>query len=98
VYEHQGQSAEARRLRARFVQLTEQEQQVLDLRTRIGFGVGDPATYLRLARAYRASGDLDRAYETLVAALQRAPNDAATRAEMRAVAALTGRRAEVKGP
>jgi len=98
VRDRQGRTAEAHRLRARFVQLTEQEQQVLDLRTRIGFGVGDPATYLRLARAYRASGDLDRAYETLVAAVQRAPNDAATRAEIRAVAVLTGRPAVGEAP
>lgn len=91
VYDQQGRKALARRQRELFVRLTEQEQQILDLRTRIGFGGGDPPTYLRLARAYRASGDLDRAYETLVAAVQRAPNDPATRAEMRAAAALTGR-------
>ncbi len=89
-----GQAAAARQHRSLFVRLTEQEQQILDLRTRLGFGGGDSATYLRLARAYRAAGDLDRAYETLVAALQRAPTHPVLRAEMRAVAAQSGRPAE----
>jgi tetratricopeptide (TPR) repeat protein len=92
VQDRLGRAAAARRERALFVRLTEQEQQILDMRTRIGFGDADPATYLRLARAYRAAGQLDRAYETLVAARQRAPQDPVTRAELHAVAALTGRR------
>ena len=91
-YDRLGRPADARRERALFVRLSGQEQQILDLRARIGFGGGDPATYLRLARAYRGAGEPDRAYETLVAALQRFPRDPATGAEMRAVAALTGRR------
>ena len=74
-----------------FDRLTEQEQQILDLRTRIGFGDAEPATYLRLARAYRAAGELERAQETLVAALQRAPRDPGIQAEARAVSGLVGR-------
>jgi tetratricopeptide (TPR) repeat protein len=88
-----GRTAAARRERALFVRLSKQEQQILDLRARIGFGGDDPATYLRLARAYRSAGELDRAYETLVSALQRFPRDRASGAEMHAVAALTGRHA-----
>lgn len=91
VEDHLGRAADARRLRALFTRLTEQEQQILDLRTRIGFGDADPATYLRLARAYRAAGELERSHETLVAALQRAPRDSAIQAEMRSVDGLLGR-------
>jgi tetratricopeptide (TPR) repeat protein len=97
AYDRLGRAADSRQQRTLFSRLTEQEQQILDLRNRIGFGGEDPKTYVRLARAYRAAGDLDRAYETLVATRQRWPNDPAARAEMRAVAALTGRPAAVTG-
>lgn len=93
AYDRLGRPADARRERALFVRLSKQEQQILDLRARIGFGGDDPVTYLRLARAYRAAGELDRAYETLLSALQRFPRDPAAQAEIRAVAALTGRTA-----
>jgi tetratricopeptide (TPR) repeat protein len=95
AYDRLGRPEDARRERALFVRLSRQEQQILDLRARIGFGGDDPPTYLRLARAYRAAGELDRASETLVSALQRFPRDRATLAEMRAVAALTGQRPAV---
>jgi tetratricopeptide (TPR) repeat protein len=91
AYDRQGRAADAERQRARFARLTEQEQQILDLRARIGFGPEDAALYFRLARAYRAAGELDRAYETLVSGLQRAPHDTTARAELRALARLTGR-------
>lgn len=97
AYDRLGRAEEARRHRELFARLSEQEQQILDLRNRIGFGGDDPRVYARLARAYRAAGAMDRAYETLVAALQRWPNNAAARAEMRAVAALTGRPADMSG-
>jgi tetratricopeptide (TPR) repeat protein len=87
-----GHAEEAARLRARFARLSDQEQQILDLRTRIGFGDESPALYLRLARAYRAAGDLDRAYETLTSLLQRAPAHTAARAEREELARRTGRR------
>jgi tetratricopeptide (TPR) repeat protein len=97
AYDRLGRAREARQQRALFARHSEQEQQILDLRNRIGFGGDDLKTYVRLARAYRAAGELGRAHETLVAALQRWPNDPAARSEMRAVAALTGRSAAVTG-
>jgi len=92
AYDRMGRSREARRLRERFARLSDQEQQILDLRTRIGFGDAGADVYLRLARAYRAAGDLDRAYETLASLLQRSPTHPAARAERAEIARLTGRR------
>jgi tetratricopeptide (TPR) repeat protein len=86
AYDRLGRSADAERARRRHAQLSAREQQILDLRTRIGFGAEDPALYFRLARAYRDAGQIDRAYETYVSGLQRAPNDAAARAELAALA------------
>jgi tetratricopeptide (TPR) repeat protein len=92
AYDRLGRAADARREQALFARLSAQEQQILDLRARIGFGGDDPATYLRLARAYRAAGQPDRAYDTLVSARQRFPSDPAVRTEWQAVGALTGRK------
>jgi tetratricopeptide (TPR) repeat protein len=94
AYDRLGRAGEARRLRERFARLSDQEQQILDLRTRIGFGDASPDVYLRLARAYRAVGDLDRAYETLTSLLQRTPAHAPARAERAEIARLMGRAEE----
>jgi tetratricopeptide (TPR) repeat protein len=91
AYDRLGRAAAAQRLRARFARLERQEQQILDLRARIGFGDADPALYVRLARAYRDAGDMERAYETILSGLQRAPGDAHARAERDELARLTGR-------
>src|SRR5262249_19565241 len=90
AYDRLGRTADARQMRDRFVRLTQQEQQILDLRTRIGFGGGDTATYLRLARAYRAAGQPDRAAETLVSGLQRAPGDRGLKSELQSLRSLAG--------